>query len=335
MAQSTHPTTRSETMMGILILIGLAWIGYLVFEQQFKFNAALLIDTASSPAAAAPLQTPAPIASPMSNFLPENLAPLSAPENFNPDTLSDKIDGRAELYLSAGVVGLQCQRFARPDDPSAWIEVSIYDMGGARNAFAVYGIQRREDSQDIDVADFAYKTPNALFFVRGKYYVELVAAAVSEQTSADMEALAKRFCDNFKGDRKSVPEAGLFPTDGLIPGSMILYMKDGLGFEKFDSLFIASYKVGESEATAFLTVRKTDAEAADLVKAYAAHLLANGGVEEQTAGADSWARLFNLFGTYELVFANGPTVAGVHEADKVAAEKLGSMLLKNLGGKKP
>lgn len=321
--------------MGLLVLIALACIGRWVFGQQFKFNPALLTDTEIVPAAAAPLQPPPPIASPMSNFLPENLAPLSAPEQFNPDTLSDKIDGRAELYLSADVVELQCQRFAHLSDPASWLEVSIYDMGAARNAFAVYGIQRREDSQDIEVADFAYKTPNALFFVRGKYYVEIVASAVSEQTSADMEMFAKRFCDDVKGGRQSVPEAALFPTNDMVAGSMILYMKDGFGFEKFDNLFIASYKIGEAEATAFLTVRETGAKAAALVKAYAEHLLANDGVEEQTAGADNWARLFNLFGTYELVFARGRIVAGVHEAEKDTAEKLGSMLLKNLGDKKP
>lgn len=335
MGQSTHPTTRSERLMGLLILIVLVWIGRWVFEQQFRFNAALLTHTAAAPAAVTPLQSPSPTASPMSNFLPENLAPLSAPETFSPDTLSDKIDGRAELYLSANVVELQCQRFAHLSDPSSWMEVSIYDMGGARNAFAVYGIQRREDSRDIDVADFAYKTPNALFFVRGKFYIEIVAAAVTERIAADMETFAKRFCDNVPGDRKSVPEVDLFPTDHMVPGSMILYMKDGLGFEQFDNLFIASYKIGNEEAAAFLTVRKTDTEAADLVKAYAKALLANGGVEEQTAGADEWARLFNVFGAYELVFARGRTVAGVHEAGKDAAEKLGSLLLKNLGDKKP
>ena len=321
--------------MGLLVLIALAGIGLWVFEQQSKFNPALMTDTAAAPAAPAERQSPAPTPSPMSNFLPENLAPLSAPEKFSPDTLSDKIDGRAELYLSAGVVELQCQRFAHLSDPESWMEVSIYDMDGARNAFAVYGIQRREDAQDIDVADFAYKTPNALFFVRGRYYVEIVAAAVSEQTTADMEAFAKRFCENVEGDRKSVPEVVLLPADGLIPGSMILYMKDGFGFEKFDNLFIASYTLGEAEATAFLSVRKTEAEAADLVKAYAEHILANGGEEEQTAGADSWTRLFNLFGAYALVFARGRTVAGVHEAEKDVAEKLGSKLYENLRGNKP
>ena len=93
--------------------------------------------------------------------------------------------------------------------------------------------------------------------------------------------------------------------------------------------------IGGAEATAFLTVRRTEAEAADLVKAYAEHVLANGGVEEQTAGADNWARLFNLFGAYELVFARGQTVAGVHEAEKGVAETLGSRLYETLRGRTP
>jgi hypothetical protein len=321
--------------MGLLVLIVLAWIALWVFRQQLEFNPAVLTDAETTPPAAAPPQASSPIASPLSNFLPGNLAPLSAPETFNADTLSDKIDGRAELYISADVVELQCQRFGHLSDPSSWMEVSVYDMGGARNAFAVYGIQRREDSQDIDVADFAYKTPNAIFFVRGKYYIEIVASVVSEQASADMEAFAKRFSDSVEGDRRAVPEAGLFPPDGLIPGSMILFMRDGFGFEKLNNLFVAGYNVGEAEATAFLTVRKTEAEAAELVEAYAGHLLANGGVEEQTAGADNWTRLFNLFGAYELVFARGRTVGGVHEAEKDVAEKLGAILHKHLGPKEP
>ena len=336
MELSKHPTTRSERLMGLLVLILLVWIGRWIFDRQFKFNPALAADTPAELAGASDQSPPTPVASFMSNFLPENLVPLSASEQYGPDTLSDKIDGRAELYLSAGMVELQCQRFAYLNDPDSWMEVFIYDMGDSRNAFAVYGIQRREDSQDIQVADFAYKTPNAVFFVHGKYYVELVASAASEIHNANMELFAKRFCENSKSGRQSVPEVALFPTGGLNAGSIILYLKEGLGFEKFDSLFVAGYKIGGAEVTAFLTVRETDADAAELVKSYAGFLVANGGVEEQIAGADNWARLFNLFGTYELAFARGRILAGVHEAEnKDIAEKLGSMLYKYLGDKKP
>ena len=330
-----HPTTRSERLMGLLVLIGLVWIGHWIFEQQFKFNPALTTDTSAEPAKTSNPPSPAPAASFLSNFIPENLTPLSASEKYGPDTLSDKIDGRAELYLSAGVVELQCQRFAYLNDAGSWMEVFLYDMGGARNAFAVYGIQRRENSQDILMADFAYKTPNAIFFVYGKYYVEIVASTPSEIHSSDMERFVKRFCRNLEGDRQSVPEVALFPTNGLNVGSIILYLKDGLGFEKFDNLFVAVYKIGGAEVTAFLTVRETDADASELVKSYAKFLIVNGGVEEQTAGADNRARLFNMFGTYEQVFVCGRILAGVHEAEsKDIAEKLGSKLVINLSDHK-
>ena len=335
MARLKHPTTRSERLMGLLVLLALGLVGRWIFEQQFHFNAALRTDSDAVPSAVEPPPSSPSCKSPMSNFLPENLAPLSAPEQFIPDTLSDKIDGRAELYLSAHLIGLQCQQFAHLNDPSAWMEVFLYDMGDSRNAFAVYGIQRREDAKEVDVADFAYRTSNTFSFVRGRYYVEIVAATASGSTAADMEKFATRFCENIPGDRDSVPEANLFPTKDRVPGSLILYRKEGLGFELFEDLFVASYRLGETEATAFLTVCPSSDAAQDQAQAYAQHLLKNGGVEEPTAGADEWARLFNLFGAYELVFVQGRTVAGVHEAEKDDAEKLGARLYQYLGNQKP
>jgi hypothetical protein len=321
--------------MGFLVLIGLVWIGRWIFEQQFQFNPALTTGAPTERAEPSDPPYPTPVASFMTNFLPEKLTPLSASETYSSDTLSDKIDGRAELYLSAGVVKLECQRFAYRNNPASWMEVFLYDMGGPRNAFAVYGIQRREDSQDIPVADFAYKTPNAIFFAHGRYYVEIVASAASEIHSADMERFAKRFCENTQSERQSIPEVALFPSEGLNTDSIILYLKDGFGFEQFDNFFVAGYKIGGAQVTAFLTVRETDADAAELVKAYARFLIANGGAEEQTAGADSRARLFNMFGTYELVFARGRTLAGIHEAEnKGVAEKLGALLCDHLGDTK-
>jgi hypothetical protein len=88
--------------------------------------------------------------------------------------------------------------------------------------------------------------------------------------------------------------------------------------------------------TAFLTVRETDADASELLKSYAKFLVANGGIEAQTAGADNRARLFNMFGTYEWVIVRGRILAGIHEADnKDVAEKVGAMVYRNLGDKKP
>jgi len=77
--------------------------------------------------------------------IPSGLRAMSAPEIFKPDTLSDKINGKAELYLSAGFVELRTQRFQQADDEVAWFELFLYDMGTPSNAFAVFSVQRRRD----------------------------------------------------------------------------------------------------------------------------------------------------------------------------------------------
>ena len=43
-----------------------------------------------------------------------------------------------------------------------------------------------------------------------------------------------------------------------------------------------------------------------------------------------------MFGTYEWVIVRGRILAGIHEADnKDVAEKVGAMVYRNLGDKKP
>ena len=58
-------------------------------------------------------------------------------------SLSDKINGKAELYLAAGFARLETQRFALTDNPGQWMERYLYDMGQHANAFSVFSAQRR------------------------------------------------------------------------------------------------------------------------------------------------------------------------------------------------
>ena len=71
------------------------------------------------------------------------MEPLSPPETFDAEKLSEKIDGKAGLYLSAGFKSLTCRRYKKPDNPDLWLEIFFYDMGNIINSFAVYSMQRR------------------------------------------------------------------------------------------------------------------------------------------------------------------------------------------------
>jgi hypothetical protein len=113
---------------------------------------------------------------------PEKFSVFSPPETFDHMTLSDKIDGKAELYLPAGFKSLFAQRLKPQDSPDVWYEVFIYDMGTMLNAFSVYSAQRRDNARPEPFAEFAYSAENALFWVHGPYYIEIIASEVSDNT---------------------------------------------------------------------------------------------------------------------------------------------------------
>jgi hypothetical protein len=109
-------------------------------------------------------------------LLPEvsGFTPLAPIESYGPENLSDKIDGRAELYLSAGFQEMSCRSFTLSEAENAHVEVFVYDMGSAQNAYAVFSSQRRPGSADIPLTANAYATGNALFFSQARFYVEIV-----------------------------------------------------------------------------------------------------------------------------------------------------------------
>ena len=124
------------------------------------------------------------------------MVPLTLPESFDAQNLSDKINGKAELYLSAGFVGLNSQRFKDKKDASLWIEAYLYDMGNGQNAFSVFSAQRREGAAKLDLAQYAYRTSNARFLVHGRFYIEIIASEATERAFNPVKLLAENFIGN-------------------------------------------------------------------------------------------------------------------------------------------
>jgi hypothetical protein len=246
---------------------------------------------------------------------------------FSPVDLSDKINGKAELYLSAGFVLLKTQRFKLSGDTDLWAEMFVYDMGSPKNAYAVYSAQRREGAESSDVAAEAYKTANAMFMVHGKHYVEIIGSSAVDKIDGMLTQLSGRFVRENREIREKLKERELFPETGRESGSITLISKDGFGFDRLDNLFTARYRFGDVEITAFLTRRKDSQEAEELADAYNAFLLAFDGKTLSTGGYGLDARRIDIMDTFVLIFTHGPYLAGIHEAeDRDLAERLAADL---------
>jgi hypothetical protein len=160
----------------------------MVFFQQFQFNPAVTAQSAlemgMGQTASAQLSTLV--------FLPENLREMTPLESFTPDTLYEKINGQADLYLASGFVQLKSQRYVQTDSQDMWFEVFKYDMGTLESAFSVYSQQYRDDGHPLEWTEFAYSVANALFFVHGQDYIEMRAASTSDDLVTSMHDVAKK-----------------------------------------------------------------------------------------------------------------------------------------------
>jgi hypothetical protein len=284
--------------------------------QQARFdpavNVALTIAAKITPGPGPAAKIPDLLAS-----WPAGLRSMSAAEAFAPTTLSDKIDGKAELYLSAGFVALTCQRVALSGGADAWMEMFVFDMGNPANAYSVYSSQRRPESVDASVGDYGYVAGNQLCLVHGKYYLELIAAEANDSTMKAADTLARSFvAATVVTDHANVAnEHSLFPQEGMIEGTLSLLSADVFGFDRLQHVFVARYREGRDEVALFLTRRTTPAEAVELAGAFHGFLVHDCGGTEIAPPADlPGAAIVDLGGAFDGVFVVGSIMGGVHQA---------------------
>jgi hypothetical protein len=323
---------RLESAISICLLAILSLIGVGVFIKQFNYNMSRYgIDTTAIPK----LETrnsKFEIPFELSSFVPAGFEMLSKVEVYNSENLYEKINGKAPLYTESGFEKLFTQRFVSSSDPNLWMELYVYDMDNIKNAFSVYSVQKRAESEDFPSMQLAYKTGNALYFVHGKYYMELVGSSESGELFKAISEVARRIQANLAIDHDSgITEFAVFPQENLVAGSIKLYLANAFGFEKLTNTFAARYRLENETITAFLSKRADSREAEAMAESYRNFLIENGAVIKNTDNKMLVGKVMDFYGKTEIVFTMGSFVAGVHEAEnQQLAEKLAEVLINKL-----
>ena len=286
-----------------------------IFLAQFNFNPSVLQNSSFSFTEPDNGKTALALSAESIIPLPPGLVPLSPPESFDPQNLSDKINGKAELYLSAGFVSLNSQRFKPDQSSDFWIEAYIYDMDQGQNAFSVFSAQRREGATNLDLTPHAYQTQNALYLVNGSYYIEIIASEATDRVHGPMTLLAEKFIGNTVVKTVTIGEQRLFPTQGLAADSISLISSDAFGFDRLDQIYVAGYEIGDAQLMAYLSRRQDSREASELASAYQKFLTDFGGRNFSDDLPIKDAGLVEILDTYEVIFSVGPFLAGVREAE--------------------
>ena len=297
---------RLESVISICLLAILSLIGVGVFIKQSNYNMSRYgIDTAAIPK----LETQnskSEIPFKLSSLAPAGFEMLSKVEVYNPENLYEKIDGKAPLYTESGFKELSTQRFVSTSDRNLWMELYIYDMGTVKNAFSVYSVQKRAESEAFPPMQLAYKTGNALYFVHGKYYIELVGSSESGELFKAIAEAARKIQANLAVDHDTrIAELALFPQENLVPGSIKLYLANAFGFERLTDTFTAKYRTGNETVTAFLSKRADSKDAEAIAESYRNFLIENGAVIKNTTIRPSKVKLWISMAQLKLFLQRG------------------------------
>lgn len=327
-ASSGHPLVRARgrgfrsraggapgrTRAGLAILGVLCCFALWLCVRQAQFNPAVIVALEHPPGAGR--SAVAAAAAETAAYL-ENLpgfAALSPVEGYSPETLSDRIDGKAELYLASGFQEMACRAFEAGGGDGARVEVFLYAMESPKDAFAVFSGQRRPGADALSMAGNAYATPNALFFTAGNHYAELVADKDSPELRPALESLAQALLAALPSLAAAQDDSALFPREGLRADSVRLAVSDALGMEGLANVYTAEYATPSGEAAAFLAVRATPGEARAQALAYVEYLESAGlkAAQPPQGLTDAWVLTFDTM--VQVVMARGRTLAGVHDA---------------------
>jgi len=317
---------RLEFAISICLLAVLLLIAVGVFLKQFDYDMSRFgIETTTTGLSLGKI---------LDSIIPDGYQKLSEIEAYNSENLYEKINGKAPLYINAGFTKLSTQRFVSQADESLVMELYIFDMARARNAFSVYSVQKRPEVENLPDMQFAYKTSNAFYLAHGEYYIELIGFSESDELLAAMAEVTRKIQTSLAiHDNTGIPEIEYLPKDNLVPGSIKLYLASAFGFKELTDIFAAGYELNGETITAFLSKRPGPTDAEAVAESYRSFLIENGATARKAANKTLEGKVFDFYDTTEIVLSTGPFVVGIHEAEnQQSAENLAVMLVNKLSG---
>lgn len=246
--------------------------------------------------------------------------------HFNPDTLYEKIDGKAQLYLSYNFAELLFTTYAA-DDVS--LDVYVYDMSQADNAFGIFKAEQGEEAETAPVGREGYYSGSSVFFWKGKYYVNVLASAATEEEAAgeaEQEGmsgdqarpialkLAKAIANQLQDAGQSLWAEQVLPADNRVAGSFEFRKSDAFGLDFLKDVFSAQYKQDGQEMTLFVTRSASAEGAGQILKQYQDFSAKYGKVVESIEAGPARILVAENTGTYDVVFARDKYFGGATAA---------------------
>lgn len=253
-------------------------------------------------------------------------------EQFTPATLYEKINGRAEQYISYEVVGLSCASLvSRAGD--RFVDVYVYDMGTPERAFGIYSVERDPAAERVELGRRGYRSGASLFLWHGNFYVQILASGDDAELRTAVTDAATDLLTGLPDAGSQVSGLAQLAIPGLVPHTEKYYARNALGFGFLTKTWSAEYVLDGATVTLFVSVQDDDSGADDVVAGYRGYLGDFGAVvTESDITADNTPDGVAIFGDmdgyYDVIRRQGRRVAGAALLeDRTLAQRIDERLL--------
>jgi hypothetical protein len=282
------------------------------------------VETASRPEAPADTYAGADEAEPENPFPDPGVENWRVPgevSRYTPDTLYQKINGRADAFLQFHAVGLTFGTYYHGSDSNRFIDVYWYDMGEPVNAFGMYRAEAPPESTTASIGADGYETGGAVFFRKGSSYVQVLPVGLEEDDTGVALKIAERLAARIEDSGEDKWALGVLPQQRRIDSSFEYIAQNAFGLAFLTEVFAAEYDLDEVRLTLFVHRAKDAADGKALFDQYGESFDKYGRVIWRDPDESRLIVAGEVAGMIDVVFAKGRYLGGVAGAEDVEAAK--------------
>jgi len=177
---------------------------------------------------------------------------------YNRETLSDRINGEAELYFPYGFDRMAAARYASEKNPGAGIDVEIYRMGSLLDALGMYANYRQQRGQALAIGAAANLSPFQLFLYQGRHFIHIQLTGATDADADALAACGATVAARLPGAKNGPPELSVLDRPEVIKGTERYLPQSLLGYDFLNKGVVADAVVAGGNLQLFYLVAATD-----------------------------------------------------------------------------
>jgi len=199
-----------------------------------------------------------------------------APLLYTADTLYERINGEAELFVPYGFKMLAYGRYVSRKDPKVAIDADIYRMGSLLDAFGVFSNYRRSDGTDLKIGADGVVSSSQLLFYQDLFFVRLQVTGTTDPEPGSLMECARAVSARLPQNSSRPEVLDLFVSPAIVRNSEKYVAQSLFGYIFFRRGLTSDVVAGGEGFKVFIVLEDSPEAAGKALDLYAAYLRESG-----------------------------------------------------------